>query len=101
MTSEPDILRYLIPVFGERTLDTITRPQMHAFLGAKGQALSSSVVGHLRWHLNAIFKMAQSDGIVERNPAAALFTPAGNPGLEKRVLSKQEIREALGVLDLR
>src|SRR3954454_19280307 len=53
-TSEPDILRYLVPAFEERLMETITREQMQQFLQDKAKRLSSSVVGHLRWHLNAI-----------------------------------------------
>jgi len=100
-TSEPDIMRYLIPAFGSQLLDTITRNQMQKFLDEKSVHLSSSVVGHLRWHLNAIYKMAQSDGVVEFNPAAALFTPACKVPPFKRVMSKDEVRVALSILDVR
>jgi len=37
------------------------------------EQLPGGLVGHLRWHLKSIYKMAQSDGIVAFNPAAALF----------------------------
>ena len=37
--------------------------------------LSSSSVAHLRWFLNAIFKLALSDGLVLNNPAAELRIP--------------------------
>src|SRR5579883_2746737 len=59
-TSEADITRYLIPTFGKRRVETITRERMQSFLEELSSRLSSSVVGHLRWHLNAIFRMAQS-----------------------------------------
>lgn len=52
-------------------------------------------------HLNAIFKLAQSDGAVDFNPAAALFTPVCKPAGEKRVLNKDEVRLALSILDVR
>jgi hypothetical protein len=58
-TSEPDILRYLVPVFEKQRLEAITREQMQRFLEDMAGNLSSSVVAHLRWHLNAIFKMAK------------------------------------------
>jgi integrase len=45
--------------------------------------------------------MALSDGIVPFNPAAALFTPPCKPEGEKRVMVPVEIRQALGVFDLR
>ncbi|MBV8831462.1 MAG: hypothetical protein JO108_19810 [Acidobacteriaceae bacterium] len=100
-TSEPDILRNLVPAFGERLIETITREEMQKFLREKAQQLSSSVVGHLRWHLNAIFKMAESDGVVEFNPASALFIPACKAPGPKLVMKKDEVRTALAVLDLR
>jgi integrase len=100
-TSEPDILRYLVPVFGDRLMETITREQMQEFLQERAKQLSSSVVGHLRWHLNAIFKIAESDGVVEFNPASALFIPACKAPGPKLVMRKDEVCTALGVLDLR
>jgi len=78
-TSEPDILRYLVPTFGDQLLASITREQMQKFLEEKGANLSSSIVGHLRWHLIAIFKMAESDGLVQFNPVTALFVPDRGP----------------------
>jgi integrase len=92
---------HLVPAFGAQLLRTITRDQMQAFLDKKAENLSRSVVDHLRWDLNSIFKTALSDGLVDSNPAAALFTPAGKPEGEKRVMSPEEIRLAPSVLDTR
>lgn len=101
MTSETDIMRYLVPEFGRRLLQAITREQMQAFLNDLGARFSSSIVGHLRWHLHAIFKLAMSDGAVEFNPASGLFIPACKQAPAKRVMTKEDVRLALGVLDLR
>lgn len=100
-TSEPDIMRYLMPSFGREYIGSIKRQRMQAFLKGLASHLSDSVVGHLRWHLNAIFKMAQSDGLVDFNPAGALFIPACKTSGERRVMEKEEVRQALGILDLR
>jgi integrase len=100
-TSEADINRYLVPAFRGQLLSAITRDDMQRFLDALAPNLSSSIVGHLRWHLNAIFRMAQSDGVVGFNPAEALFTPAGRLTGEKRVMTKEEVRQALSALDVR
>ncbi len=43
--------------------------------------------------LESIFKMAQSEGFVPFNPAAALFTPPGKPEGEKLVMAPAEIRQ--------
>ena len=100
-TSEPDILRYLVPEFGDQPMKAITRDQMQNSLAALAGRLNTSVVGHLRWHLNAIFRMAMSDGVVPFNPAEALYIPAGKQSEMKRAMSKEEVKLALTVLDLR
>jgi integrase len=74
---------------------------MQRYLDTAAEKLSSSVVGHLRWHLNAIFRMAKSDGAVDFNPAEALYCPAGKPSGGKKVMTRSEVRQALEKLDLR
>jgi integrase len=101
MTTEERMKFHLKPEFGKRLLRTITREEMQSFLDQKARHFSRSVVAHLRWDFNAIFKMAVSDGCVEHNPAAGLFTPACKPEKEKKVMSKEQVRLALSVLDLR
>ena len=47
---------------------------------------------HLRWFLNAIFKLAFSDGLVPNNPAAELRIPRKcQPGRTMRPLTEQEV----------
>ena len=99
-TSEPDILRYLVPAFGSAALADVTRSQMQSFLNDKAGRLSSSIVGHLRWHLNAIFRMAKSDGAVNVNPAEGLFIPACIEQMEKRVMSEEQVRAALNAFEV-
>lgn len=99
-TSEADILRYLVPAFGSKPLQSITRNLMQTFLDEKATQLSSSVLGHLRWHLNAIFRMAKSDGLVDFNPAEALYAPGGRSCGEKRVMSGDQVCQALSALDI-
>jgi integrase len=43
--------------------------------------------------------MAVSDGVVDFNPAEALFIPACKPTPDKRTMSKDEVLTALSVLD--
>lgn len=100
-TSEADIRRYLLPEFGQKLMGSITRDHMQTFLQTLASNLRSSIVGHLRWHLNAIFKMASSDGLINGNPAAALFTPPCKQSDDKRVMSGAEVMAALGILDVR
>ena len=93
---------HLIPAFEEFELGDLTRNRLQEFLDAKARSgLSRSVVSHLRWDLNAIFKMAGEDTIVQGNPAGSLVTPKGAKTLAKRTMSKEDVRLALSALDLR
>ena len=95
----PIINNHLSSAFGNRLLTTITRQQMQDLLDAKALVLSKNVVSHLRWYLNAIFKLAWSDGVVEHNPAAELRVPKCCKACkEVRPLTEEEVERYLGVL---
>jgi integrase len=101
MTTEPRMVFHLKPAFGGQSLRSISREQLQALLDEKARTLSRSIVDHLRWDLNNILKTAMSDGLIESNPALALFTPACKAPGEKLCLSSAEIRLALSELELR
>jgi len=101
MTSEPTIRGHLVAAFGDTPLNDVTRDSMQGLLDKMAITHSSSVVGHLRWHLSGIFKMAVGDGIVRLNPTGGLYTPACKASAEKRVMSREDIVLALKTLDLR
>ena len=101
MTSEPTIKGHLVPIFGDTPMVDITRDAMQGLLDKMSKTHSSSLVGHLRWHLSGIFKMALADGAVSLNPTGGLYTPACIPAPEKRVMSPENIVLALKTLNLR
>ena len=75
---------------------------MQDFLDRKALELPSSPVAHLRWFLNAIYKLALSDGLVLNNPAAELrISKKCQPGRTMRPLSTEEVIQYLEVFDLR
>jgi integrase len=93
---------HLLPAFDGRQLRDLTRERLQRFLDVKTRGgLSKSVVSHLRWDLNAVFKMAADDGLIQGNPAGSLVTPKEARTVEKRSMTKEEIQLALSVLDLR
>ena len=56
---------YLFPAFESCELRDLTRDKLQQFLYERATSgLSKSVVDHLRWDLNAIFKMAAEDALV-------------------------------------
>ncbi|MGI9071801.1 MAG: tyrosine-type recombinase/integrase [Bryobacteraceae bacterium] len=97
VTTEPRMTYHLLPGLGDHLLQQITREQMQGFLDQKAITASRSIVDHLRWDLNSIFRMALSDGLVPFNPAAGLFTPPCKPEAEKRVLTPAQVPQSLGV----
>ncbi len=101
-TSEQIIQKHLLPEFGNDLLHTIRRDQLQDFLDRKAAELSYSVVAHLRWFLNGIFKLALSDALVPGNPAAELRIPKRcQPGRAVRALTEQEVHTYLEAFDLR
>ena len=82
-------------------LTDLTQDRLQKFLDQKSRSLSRSVVSHLRWDLNAIFKMAAEDTIIQGNPAGSLVTPKEAKTATKRTMTKEQVRLALSVLDLR
>jgi integrase len=88
--------------FRKSLLQNVRRDDMQDFLESKAQDCSASIVRHLRWFLNAIFKLAVSDGMIGANPAPELRIPRHcRPGRQMRSLDEQEVETYLAALDLR
>jgi len=100
-TTTERIGTHLITAFESFDLSDLTRDRVQRFLDDKARSLSRSVVSHLRWDLNAIFKMAAEDSIVPANSAGSLVTPKEAKTRAKRTMTKEQVRLALSVLDLR
>ncbi len=75
---------------------------MGQFRVAKSRKLSYSAVAHIRWFMNAIFKLALSDGCIASNPAAELIIPKMcQAGRDMRPLTIEEVNTYLEAFDLR
>jgi integrase len=93
---------YLFPAFERFELRDLTRDKLQQFLKERATSgLSKSVVDHLRWDLNAIFKMAAEDALVKGNPAGSLVTPKEAKRHQKRNMTKEQYNLGLSVLDVR
>lgn len=100
-TTRQRIQAIVLPVFRHHLIRFITREELQEFLIQQARHYSISVVQHLRWDLNSIFKLALSDGLVMMNPAAALRVPRKcQPGRPKRALTETEVIQYLEALDL-
>lgn len=101
MTNEDRLAHHLTSEFEARLLASFNRDDLQAVLDRKGQALSFSVVDHLRWDLKQIFDMAVAEGYLQRNPATLLFTPRGCKRATARVMSVEDVRQMFKVLEVR
>jgi integrase len=93
---------HLVAELGPRLMQEITREELQKLLDRKAKDKSQSLVDHLRFRLRSMFELAMSEGIVERNPAVALYTPRDcKPGRVKHVLTPADLGKILDALNLR
>jgi integrase len=100
-TNEDRLEHHLLVEFEERSLGSFTRgrDELQDFLDRKAKAgLSYSVVAHLRWDLRQVFRMAVSEGYLDRNPAEQLFIPKEARRAQMRRMTLEEVRRFLAVL---
>src|SRR5882724_5389824 len=93
---------HLVRPLGEKLMQEITRSELQALLDEQARSCGRSMVDHLRFRLRSVFELAMSEGVTDRNPAIALYTPRNcRPGRERRVLTSKEISVMAGSLGLR
>lgn len=66
---------HLVRNLGDRPMRKIDREAMQRVLNGTAKTCGQSLVDHLRFRLRSIFELAVSEGVADRNPAVALFTP--------------------------
>jgi integrase len=101
LTTENRIRCHLLSEFKEVALKSLGLKTLQAFLKSKAETLSKSVVAHLRWDLRGIFKLAQAEGYIERDPTAALYTPKEASTAEVRVMTGKEVEQLIDTLEER
>ncbi|MFZ5796194.1 MAG: tyrosine-type recombinase/integrase [Pseudomonadota bacterium] len=102
VTTKNRIRKTIGTQFGRRILSTITRQELQDWLLRYGRTRSAAMVRHIRFDLRSIFAMAQSDGLVTHNPAAALVVPRdARPPRPKPALSEAQVVSLLSCLPLR
>jgi integrase len=100
-TTENRIRHHLLGEFGQEKLGSLGLQRLQAFLSAKAETLSRSVVAHLRWDLRAVFRLAVAEGYITRDPAPALFTPKEAKVGTKRVMNRKEAQQHINALPMR
>lgn len=101
-SNEERMRHHLLSRFESEPLRRFSREGLQAFLDEKATGgLSQSVVSHLRWDLRQMFRMALTEGYVERNPAELLFVPREARQYPKPHMTLDQVKLFFSVLDLR
>jgi integrase len=80
----------------------IDREEMQQLLDGTAKKCGRSMLDHLRFRLRSIFELAVSEGVADRNPATALFTPRQcRPGRERKVLDSKHLATIPEVFGIR
>jgi integrase len=98
------ITRHICGTFGDRALASLKRDELQAFLDDR-KHLAITMVDHLRWDIKQILDLAVAEGVIPRNPVYSgkmlLFVPKECKRPERPVMTLDQARLALSVLDLR
>lgn len=101
-TEESRLRVHLMKTIGDELMTKIDRERLQNVLNKKARTVGRSVLDHLRFRLRSIFALAMSEGVVDRNPATALFTPRQHrKGVTKRVLTPQQIGQMMELFEIR
>jgi integrase len=100
-TTEQIIQTHILAKIGARPISAINGKELQSHLDALVAAgLSFSVVAHVRWQLQAIFRMAKGDGLITVDPTGGPFTPLSKGTQDKRVIGPDEIMRAQMVQEI-
>lgn len=99
------ITHHIVGTFGSRTLGSVTRADLQDFLDQR-KTMAFSMVDHLRWDLKQILDLAVAEGAIPKNPACPagpmlLFVPRDCPHPVRRVMTEDQVKAAIPVLDTR
>lgn len=96
--------RHIVREFGDRKLSSVTRDEMQRFLDRCGH-MAYTTVDHLRWDFKQILDLAVAEQVLERNPSYSnrmlLFVPRGCRQPERPIMTAQQVRTAILILNLR
>ncbi len=102
MTESNRMEVHLVRPLGPKLMRDITREELQRLLDKQAEESGRSMVDHLRFRLRSIFTLAMSEGVVDRNPAVALYTPRQyREGRAREVLTPEQAAIMIGALDLR
>jgi integrase len=93
---------HLVRQLREKQMRKINRDELQCLLDRTAKTCGRSMLDHLRFRLRSIFELAVSEGVADRNPATALFTPRKcRPSRERKVMDATHLAIAGELLEVR
>jgi integrase len=89
-----NLKNHILPVFGEKKLDTITRPEVKEFVFRKAKETSPKTVRNLINLMSDIFTHALEDDIIKVNPASRMgkMLPKNDTKAKINPLTREEVK---------
>jgi integrase len=101
-TTENRIQHHILRDLGGNRMDSFTPVPLQQYLDGKAAiGLSRSMVKHLRWDLQSIFRLAVAERLMPTNPAVALYCPQMSAPTETRAMTAEEFNAAAEAFDIR
>ena len=91
-------VKHILPEFGLRRMRAISAADLQTFVNrfaGSSKSLITMVIGILR----GVFSSAYAEGVIERDPAAALIRPKASKKEERRALTEEETAHVLQVIE--
>ena len=91
-------MKHLLPEFGLQNMRAIGANQIQEFVN-KFKGASKSQINMIIGTLKAVFSLAYSQGLIERDPTVAIVRPKSTPANERRPLTKDETIRVLQTIN--
>lgn len=88
---------HILPVFALRQMRAITAQDLQDFMNSKS-GYSRTIIGDVYSVLKNVFALACAQGIIDRDPAAALKKPQAATPNERRALTEAETKAVLQLI---
>ncbi|MDO4750390.1 MAG: site-specific integrase [Eubacteriales bacterium] len=90
-------IKHLLPTFGMQHMRAITAGQLQEYVNGFA-GTSRSQINNIIGTLKAIFSSAFADGVIERDPSAALIRPKASRNTGRRALTQEETVRVLDTI---
>lgn len=90
-------MKHLLPTFGMQHMKAITADQIQAYINSFNGA-SKSQINNIMGTLKAIFASAFAEGMIDRDPTAALIRPKASKNEGRRALTQDETARVLDTI---